>query len=312
MSITVMERSNSRPLVVDPKAMSATREYWVKSDDIQADASEINDAIAVVSPNVYLGLVKKKISSDPQGAGFWYGTVDYGTIEGRELEGQQGSGNAPTPEEYQDSDKLGGEFSFTTSGGTQHINQSLRTMEYARRGSETGASGPLPPNYKGAIGVSKSGVAGCDIIVPKFEITITRRISFIDHVYVKGLVACTGCVNVARWNTYNAGEVLFLGAEGRFDGDGRQDQSWLVTFKLAISKNEAGIVIVPNTMPIVQPPEIQFDNSLTIQVKEGWDYLWVGFAESADADSGLTVQAPEYAYVERVYYRADFKEYLGF
>ena len=53
--------------------------------------------------------------------------------------------------------------SFNTTGASTHLNQSLFTRGiYA-------APGKIAPNYRGAIGVSDSGVSGVDITVPAFE-----------------------------------------------------------------------------------------------------------------------------------------------
>ena len=52
---------------------------------------------------------------------------------------------------------LGPSFSFETSGGTQHITQSLGTV------GAWAAPGLIPPNFHGAIGVGKDSIDGVDI-----------------------------------------------------------------------------------------------------------------------------------------------------
>lgn len=293
MSITVLERALSRPLNVDPKALSASREYWAKSTDLEEDAGAINDAVAIVASDTYLGMVKKRIKSQPQGGGFWYVTVDYGALEGAELDGQGGPENPTLPVETTLNDQLGGEFSFSTAGGTQHITQSRGTLaQYIRDG------GPPAPDTKKAIGVSKDRIEGCDIYVPHLEFTITRRLDYITKRYVRQLKACTGRVNLVEWNTYQPFEVLFLGCEGKYDGDNNNDASWLITYKFAAGDNETNIVLADDLM---------------VAEKRAWDYLWVGYAEAADpGGGGTTVQRPYFANVEEVYKSADFRELLGF
>lgn len=306
MAITVLERALSRPLVVDPKAMSASRDYWALSTNLEEDAGDINDAVALTAPDTYLGLVKKSIKSDPQGGGLWYVSVAYGQLEGGELDGQGGPDNPVPPTEIQLSDRLDNEFSFSTAGGTQHIVSSLETKSYKRNGLAMPA-----PKFGGAIGVSKDGVTGCDIVVPKFEFTITKRVAFMTMAYVQDLIFCTGRTNLFAWNTFAEREVLFLGADGKYDGDGRSDESWLVTYKFAAGKNEEGIVIVPPFADdgaggqVAQP-------SLTVAAKAAWDYLWVGFLETTDATAGVNVQKPAFAYVEKVYQATNFRGVLGF
>jgi hypothetical protein len=59
--------------------------------------------------------------------------------------------------------------SFNTTGASTHLNQSLFTRGiYA-------APGKIAPNYRGAIGVSDSGVAGVDVTVPAFEFSVRKR-----------------------------------------------------------------------------------------------------------------------------------------
>lgn len=296
MSITVMERVTSRPLVNDPKAMSVSREYWAHTNNIEEDPGDINDAVANASPNFYLGMMKKRILVNPQGAGFWHATVEYGSIEGIALTGQ-GIGDPGQPtSSVGPEDKLGPEFSFTTSGGTEHVTQSLGTI------TEAGYGGRVPPETNNAIGVSKSGVAGCDIIVPKFECSTVRRVAFVTMNYVNRLVDCTGCVNNATWHEFDHHCALFLGAEGHYDGQ-VADDSWLVTFKFLIGRNQTDILIRAGSLPSLD---------LRIESKFAHDYLWVGYEPDVDETAGVLLQVPWFAKVERLYKEADFAEKLGF
>lgn len=291
MSITVLERSNSRPLMADPKGSSATREYWARSTDVAEDALEINNAVALEAPDAYLGLIKKSIKSEPQGGGFWYAKVEYGPVEGGELEGQGGPDAPAPPPEMQPGDLLGNEFSFSTTGGTSHIVQSINTILSVSKNNV-----PIPDTQR-AIGTSEGKVEGCDVIAPKFEFSITKRAAFLAMRKVRDLVDATGTVNAYDWNTFKAGEVLFLGAEGKFDGDGIADFSWLITYKFAIAKNLQGI---------------QITNGLIVAAKSGWDYLWVGFTDEADTTANVLIKRPVYAFVEQVYLYTNFREALGF
>lgn len=300
MSLIVMERATSRALVVDPKAMAVSREYWVRTDDPAADVLEVNDAVAIESPNFYLGMRKKRIKSNPQGGGFWHAVVEYGQPEGGSMEGGQGlpeSGNVPQPEQIQLNQKLQDDFSFSTAGGTQHIVQSIATRE------QKAILGRNVPNTRHAIGVSKNGIAGCDVIVPKFELSITKRIAFVTMAYIDSLVDCTGCVNSADWNTIKAYEALFLGAEGRYDGNNKDDHNWLVTYKFLIARNQFNIDLGGD----------ETTNKLKIDFKAGHDYLWVGYQESiVDVSAPITIQTPWFANVEQVYHHRYFQEKLGF
>ena len=300
MSLVVMERATSRALVVDPKAMAVSREYWVRTDDPAADVIEVNDAVAIAAPDSYLGMRKKRIKSTPQGGGFWYAVVEYGHPEGGAMEGGQGlpeSGNVPQPAEITRDQKLQDDFGFSTAGGTQHIVQSLVTLE------RKAVRPRQPPDTRRAIGVSKNGIAGCDVIVPKLEISITKRIAFVTMGYIDQLVECTGTINDSDWNTIRAYEALFLGAEGRYDGNSKDDHNWIVTFKFLISRNQYKIDLGGD----------ETTNKLQIDFKAGHDHLWVGYQESVvEVGAAITLQTPWFANVEQVYHQRNFKNMLGF
>jgi hypothetical protein len=79
--------------------------------------------------------------------------------------------------------------SFNTTGASTHLNQSLFTRGiYA-------APGKIAPNYRGAIGVSDSGVAGVDVTVPAFEFSVRKKFEFVSTEYLLAMVAMTGRVN---------------------------------------------------------------------------------------------------------------------
>jgi hypothetical protein len=168
--------------------------------------------------------------------------------------------------------------SFNTTGASTHINQSLFTRGvYA-------AGGKIAPNYRGAIGVSDSGVAGVDVTVPAFEFSVRKKFEFVSTNYLLAMVAMTGRVNSAPWSIFAPGEALFLGGEG-----GEDEQNWVdVTYHFAARPNETNVRI----------------GSINGVSKRGWDYLWVKHGEEVVGDRVL--QVPEAAYVEQVYPEANF------
>ncbi len=168
--------------------------------------------------------------------------------------------------------------SFNTTGASTHLNQSLFTRGiYA-------APGKIAPNYRGAIGVSDSGVAGVDVTVPAFEFSVRKRFEFVSTAYLLAMVAMTGRTNSTPWSIFAPGEALFLGGEG-----GEDDQNWVdVTYHFAARPNELSLSI----------------GTITGISKRGWDYLWVKHTEEVIGDRVLYV--PEAAYVEQVYPEANF------
>lgn len=141
------------------------------------------------------------------------------------------------------------------------------------------------PDYKQAIGVTRDSVAGTDVFTPKFEFTISTRNQFMTLPRIRQLRAVGGKTNSAAWRGFAAGEVLYLGATGRFT----PDELWNVTHKFAVGENLYAIPLSP---------------TLTVPFKGAWEYLWCAYVD--DVNANLVVQVPRAAYVEQVYRSADF------
>jgi hypothetical protein len=181
-------------------------------------------------------------------------------------------------------------FSFCTTGGTQHVTHSRRTVgSYAPSDAD---SGTQIPDFKGAIGVSGDSVSGTDIQVPVFNFKVTQYIqpSQLGSAYVAKLYKATGTVNQGSLNLnvdgvlmrFDEGEALFMGAEGsKRVGFG----DWELTMEWAASPNLVKETVGP------------FENV----DKNGWDYLWVYYNTDADPSANQLVQKPVALYVEQVY-----------
>ncbi len=169
--------------------------------------------------------------------------------------------------------------SFDTTGGTVHVSQSFGTNRF----------GMLAPDFQGAIGVSDDRVDGVDITIPAYKFSETHFIPriFVSTSYKNTLFQLTGKVNNATFKNFAAGEVLFLGSTGQRRG--RED--FEITYQFAASPNIASIIFTP---------------SITVLNKQGWDYMWLYYADEVDDDAHRIVRRPRAAYVERVYERADF------
>jgi hypothetical protein len=131
--------------------------------------------------------------------------------------------NDPPPE---------GRFSFDTSGGTQHVTQSLQTV---------GRYGPKATDkLQGAIGFDGKNVQGVDITVPVFNFTESHWFTpdKITQAYKLLLFGKTGCYNTDAFRGFAVGSVLFLGAAGDRQGDNPDDQ-WELTFRFAAMPRSA-------------------------------------------------------------------------
>jgi hypothetical protein len=184
--------------------------------------------------------------------------------------------NDPPPE---------GRFSFDTSGGTQHVTQSLATV---------GRYGPKATDkLQGAIGFDGKNVQGVDITVPVFNFTESHWFTpdKITQAYKLLLFGKTGCYNLDAFRGFALGSVLFLGAAGDRQGDNPDDQ-WELTFRFAAMPNRTNFQI----------------GNITVASKLGWEYMWVQYDDEADDDNKQIVKKPVAVYIERVYQGTLFSE----
>lgn len=261
MPIDVYEKWDSRELTLGENA-SAELRYVVRGTDSDADAyAAAKDA----SPIAYAGLYRQTIQLERIADDTWEASVQYG--------------QRPPANQNETLPDLSS-YEFDTTGGTQHITQSLHTRR--RYGVQ------IAPDLRGAIGVTKDGVEGVDITVPVFHFSETHRLpdAVVTPWYVNTLFSLTGTVNDAPFRMFQAGEVLFLGASGSKRGM----DLWEITFRFAANPNVSGLQI----------------GEITNIEKQGWDYLWVRYTDWVDEYSNLLVKKPVNVYIEQVYRSGNF------
>jgi len=171
-------------------------------------------------------------------------------------------------------------FTFDTTGGSQHITQSILTR---------GAYAPptkTAPDLQEAIGFDGKNVNGVDIDSPVFAFTETHQMddADVDQAYKLAVFALTGRVNNAAFRGFAEGECLFRGAVGSQNNGG----DWQITYKFASLPNVAGLTV----------------GTITGISKFGWDYMWIAYAEAVDQST--VIKRPSAVYVEKVYHAGDF------
>ncbi|MBI1389922.1 MAG: hypothetical protein GC154_15890 [bacterium] len=256
MAVTVQERYGRR-LSDD----SAELLYLIRGTSDDATA---RTALSAAAPTTHDGLPISDIEVEElEGLDAYLGTVQY------------------APPDFEPPAEPS--FSFDTSGGTQHITQSLSTPgRYA-------PAGKTAPNYQGAIGVTASDVTGVDITIPIYQFSETHYLpsATVTNAYKGTLFSLTGRVNNADFRGLNNGECLFLGASG---SKRESEDDWEIAFRFAGSPNKTNLVI----------------GDITVSSKKGWEYLWVRYAEAEDVAAKMLIQKPVAAYVEQVYEYGDF------
>ena len=260
MPITISEAWGSPDFESSEQGKSVSRTYIVSGTD---DASAANDAVAAGAPGTLYGAALKTIRSTRIGHNEWASEVTYTTKESRSV------GDI--------------KVSFDTTGGTQHVRQSLATTGYHGSGTFD-----FTPDFKGAIGVTKNGVDGVDIVVPSLSRQETHyfAVADVDDTYINAIADLTGKVNNATFRGRAAGEVLFLGASGQNIDSEKAE----ITFRFGISPNATGLSI----------------GDITGIAKKGWEYLWVRYEDHVDESNEALVKRAVNVYVERVYDNGDF------
>lgn len=175
-------------------------------------------------------------------------------------------------------------INFRTTGGTVHISASRALVAKYDTGS------PTAPD---TVIIGQDG-AGAEITVP------TQMRSYTFN-YESGIVTeaamdywedLTGVVNSIAWHNRPAGEVLFLGADGDTTALAQSNSS--VTFHFAMSRNKMGQTI----------------GSISGIAKQGHDLIDIH--TKTEVISSQDVQKEKFIYIQRVYERLNFANYLGF
>jgi hypothetical protein len=243
-------------------------------DGTSSDTDARAQVVAAAPTSITVGtrvLQRESVEVDEVGNSLWLGIVTYTRKESAPRESGQSF------------------FSFETRGGSQRITTSLETIQsYA-------PTGETAPVFGGLINVNGDTAEGIDIPVPVFAFNVTRYRSSADATFIGNLYALTATVNNGTFSvsttdsasvSFNAGEVLFLGASGSKRGD----EPWEISYAFAASPNVTGLAI----------------GDITGIAKKGWEYLWTYYRATEDTGSKLLVQKPIAAFVERTFRSGNF------
>lgn len=270
MAIGMYEAFRSRE-TEDPISVLGNRavlRYILDGSNVEPD---IRAHLKNNAPVTYSDLVVQVYKVDPLAYALWQGEVTYGNPDDERSEEDHATDTA--------------EWTFDTSGGTSHIDQSLEQVgKYSNHAN--GAE-----DYGGAIGVNGDGEPeGVDVVVPALTWTAKGWLpgTTVTTTYVKKLAELTGRTNDATFRDFDAGELLFMGAVGASRGRG----DWEIVFRFLAGKNVANLVV----------------GGITVTTKKAHNYLWVSFEKEVDGAAKKLCPKPRSVYVERVYEPGDFTE----
>lgn len=266
-NLTLTERVKSRDLTEVSGRVTLDFEY-----DLTGTSSEMIAYTHLVdnTPRIYENLFRMELNVKPI-------QVDEGTDTGRWLCTVRYATGDVVPRELTDSS-----FRFDTTGGTQHIFQSLVTVAARDR------AGGLPKDNKRAIRVEKDRVVGTDIPSPVYNFAESHVFPDRDitPVFKGTLFFLTGKMNSAPFKGFARGECLFRGVAGAKRGLG----DWELAFHFSASPNVVNLEI----------------GDITIASKLGWDEVWAAYGRDVDEQAHALILVPVAAYVERVLYFGDF------
>jgi hypothetical protein len=283
----VIEKDDSRITKGDPP-IEATFRYSITQcfDEEQAAA-----LVYTKAPLTYRGLVQDRANFGLQKTGYdsFAAELPYKVPEvGGDPPGGGGGGGDPEPRIVE----------FDTTGGTQHVTQCIEQVDY-------GPEAAPAIRQSRVVGLTRDGVEGVDVVVPKLEfgITVKKAVGVVTSAYVKNLARLTGKTNAITVTidvtTYDPGELLFLGARGRkIVEDG--EVVWEITFMFSASENRTDILVYDHA---------DAAKKITVAAKKGHDYLWVLYKKD-EADNRF-VEVPDVAFVSKLYESGDFTATLG-
>lgn len=173
---------------------------------------------------------------------------------------------------------------FDTTGGTVRIFHSLQTAKFSR-------SGRTAADFHGLIGVRDGDPEGVDITVPALKLNYSYKWppNVINNAYIKAMAGLAGTTNDAAYDTYAAGELLFLGCSGEIVPNIPTE----INYGFAASADVTGLTL----------------GDISGITKGGHDYLWIAYEEIADDTAKKKSKQALGAYVERVYRRSAFSSF---
>lgn len=241
------------------------------------DEPDVRALVLATVPAMYETLMLVSTTQDHLGGSTWSCSVNYGIENERFNPIASGAGEGSDDGQGSESggDPIGLHTRVSIGAKQQHITQSLRTVVSEKKTADTRAV----PNHKGAIGVSKDGIEGCDIIVPelKWSETWTFLSGSITWQYIRVMSGMVGRTNKNVFRSFPRSNVMFLGCEI----DAKDNEKTQAVFSFHASPNV----------------DVKLDGFATFE-KRGHQYLWIEYEDSASAD-GIN-KVPRAAFVEEV------------
>src|SRR5262245_20799479 len=277
MAGIITERPESRPFDVGPDTGERHLLYNVVGT---TDEAEVEALIKATIPAFYGGLDFQNYTVSPDGVpDIWKVDAKYGLKIKKK------------PGEWS--------MAFDTSGATQKITQSRLTID-RRLTTLPIPPGEIPPDYEGAINVTRDSVDGCDVVISSFRYEETHVATDTDITadWIRLVRMLTGRTNDAPFRIFGTGEVLFLGVAG----SKRFNDNWELTFKFDVGTN-----VTFETEPPLKIGDLPDPTDPSTRItKMAWEYLWVRYRDNVNANT--LVKHPHALYIEQIYLDGHFDD----
>ncbi len=297
---TIREAAESRPYSVG-ETTSQELQYHIFDTGLETEAMAL---LLATSPTTLNSLVRKTAKVDP----VW---VDYDAVAGRNKGQWEGRVSYALPAKSSVAHEPGDQvINFDAGGGSVHVTQSLATV--GKYGTHNAGVPNVITDFKGAIGVSKDGVDGCDIPGSSLAFTVTKYydVGDVTATLINYLAQLEGCANnddftvhaitdgseIVTMPTFGAGECRLNKVRGAPIGD---ESQWTIAFDFEASLTDSDVDVGGLTW---------YDNTGAEAsiAKKGWEYLWVSYRETQQAGGKFLSKVPVEVFIERVHNEVNF------
>lgn len=264
------------PLDVTNEGIKSSQ-VWVVT--FAADEVAAAGAALLTLPPYYRTLALARLAvASREGQTTWKIEAEYSSTQSKPISSAQSNIEDP-------------EVSYTLSGETKHVTQSLSTRGKTKEGVEVNGTGAVRVTNDGVIGVEKDSVKGADILVPVVSFSETHYFLRKDLTRTlrskwESMFART---NSVAFRGYAIGEVLFSGVQTTVKGG--PDGVVPVTFQFQRRANVTGEDVGGIVLDI-----------------EGWELVDMRYKNALNTTSNRTEKKPVTVLLHKVYKPGDFGE----
>ena len=264
------------PIELSNQGIRISQTWVVTFADDEIAAAQ---AALLTLPPYYRSLALERVSvSAREGMTTWKVDVEYSSQQSKPISAVQSNLEDP-------------EVSYTLSGETKHITQSLSTRGKTADGIDINGTGTITVVDNGVIGVEKDSVKGADILVP--VVTFSETHYFLKKNVTRALrtnwESLFARTNSTLFRGYEVGEVLFEGCQTTVKGGAEG--------------------VVPVTFQFKRRANVKDEDigGIVLDVK-GWELVDMRYKDELNTTSKRTEKTPSKVLLHTVYKSGNFAD----